>query len=131
MLYTNIFKGKINIEKEETKQLKAIEIAQRASFLPELQCSEENTITDDCIDLYKLEASSRIIAQNEIFYYDKLQFSNITIKEIYPNIEKWTLYERELGNFTSKVVTNIPISLYDPISKRYSFGIMEVNTFSK
>lgn len=129
--YTNIFKGKVDIEKEETIQLKAIAIAQRVSFLPELQCSEENIVIDNCIDIYKLIAAADIIKNNEIFYYDKLEFSEIKIREIYPNSNEWDLYERPLTDYTSKISTNIPISLYNPTLKHYSFGIMEVNTFSK
>ncbi|MBS3102043.1 hypothetical protein J4458_01185 [Candidatus Woesearchaeota archaeon] len=131
IFYTRIIKGNIETEKEESRQLKAIEIAQRVSFLPELQCSEENIVTDNCIDIMKLDAASGIIRRNEIFYYDMLLFSNITLKEIYPEERQWDLYDRSLGNFTSKLSTNVPIALFNPITKKYSFGVMEVSTFTK
>ncbi len=135
IFYVRVIKGNIAIEIEESRQLKAIEIAQRASFLPEIQCSEENIVTDNCIDIYKLNAAAGIISDpnNKIFYYDRLQFSNITIEEIYPGTQTWTLYDNPLGEgeYTSKISTNIPIALFDPTEKKYSFGVMKVNTFTK
>ncbi len=39
VFYMNVMKGSSKVEMEENIQLKTIGIAQRASFLPELQCS--------------------------------------------------------------------------------------------
>lgn len=140
IFFTRVIKGNIEIEIEESRQLKAVEIAQRASFLPEIQCSEENIVTDNCIDILKLEAATEgtiadpsIIETNQIFYYDKLQFSDISIEEVYPGNRIWDLYNRPLGegNFTSKMSTNIPIALFDPTKKKYYFGVMKVDTYTR
>ena len=57
IFYINIMKGSIEAEKEEIRQLQAIEIAQRTVFLPELQCSEgEDIVKSGCIDVEMLEA---------------------------------------------------------------------------
>ena len=109
----------------------AIEIAQRASFLPELQSSEENIVEDKCVDLLKLEAASKIIQENEIYYYDRLLFSRITVKEIYPNDNEWMLYDRPLEEYSNKIVTNIPISILDPVINKNAFGVMSVEMFLK
>ena len=135
--YTRVIKGSVEIQREESRQLKAVEIAQRASFLPEVQCSEENIIIDNCIDILKLEAATEgtpsIIENNEIFYFDRLQFSDISIEEIYPGSNSWVLYSKSLGGaiFTSKISTNVPIALFDPTVKTYSFGVMKVDTFAR
>lgn len=133
IFYANVLKGNIELQKEESIQLKAIEVAQRASSLPELQCSEDNIVSDNCIDLLKLEAASEIIVEpeNEIFYYDRFLFSKITVNEIYPGNREWTLYNRTLDEFSNKIVTNIPISLFDPVDNKNAFGVMTVTLFSK
>src|SRR3989344_3891005 len=116
IFFTRVIKGNIEVEREEARQLKAVEIAQRASFLPEVQCSEENIIVDNCIDILKLGAAASIITANEIFYFDRLQFSKIIIEDTYPGTHSpWILYDNHLeeGEFTSKISTNIPIALFD------------------
>src|SRR3989338_7745702 len=124
VFYAKILKGNLEQQKEESAQLNAIEVAQRASSLPELQCSEGNIVSDNCIDLLKLEAASQIMQQNDIYYYDRLLFSKITVNEIYPNSNEWALYARPLDEFYSKITTNIPILLFNPIENKNSFGIM-------
>ena len=96
-----------------------------------MQCSEDNIVSDNCIDIFKLEAASEIIPENEIFYYDRLLFSRITIRKIYPGEKEWTLYNRPLDDFSNKIVTNIPISLFDPVGNKNSFGVMSVELFFK
>tara|TARA_Y100000310_G_C20546348_1_gene745777 strand:- start:591 stop:1067 length:477 start_codon:yes stop_codon:yes gene_type:complete len=131
VFYAKVFKGNIELQKEESIQLNSIEIAQRASSLPELQCSEDNIVSDNCIDLLKLKAASEIIPENEIFYYDRLLFSKITISKIYPEEKEWLLYDHSLEDFSNKIVTNIPISLFDPVDNKNSFGVMSVELFFK
>ena len=53
VFYMNVMRGSAKVQMEENIQLKAIGIAQKASFLPELQCSEENVRVENCIDLLK------------------------------------------------------------------------------
>ena len=132
MFYGRVILGNVQSQKDEFVQLQSISIAQRAMFLPELQCSEDivEEITG-CIDLFKIEASQDIIAQNSRYYYDLFEFSNITLKQIYPNENNWVIYERKTDTFESKFITNIPVSLYDPVARRYGFGVLTVETLSK
>ena len=131
VFYAKIHKGNLGQQKEESVQLNAIEIAQRASSLPELQCSEDNIVNDNCIDLLKLEAAYGIMLNNPEYYYDRLLFSKITVKEIYPDNHEWDLYNRPLDKFSDKITTNIPISLFDRIENKNSFGIMAVELYLK
>ena len=131
IFYLKVSETNVEIEKEENAQSNAIKIAQKASFLPELQCSQEHGVIDNCIDLLKLNAASEIIQENEVYYYDRLLFSRITINEIYPGTNDWMLYDRPLEDFSNKIVTNIPISLFDPIDDKNSFGVMTVELFLK
>lgn len=134
IFYTSVLKSSIETQKEESVQLIAIEVAQRASSLPELQCSEDNIVSDNCIDLIKLETASTVIQANDIHYYDRLLFSTITVTRVYPLDpvkNKWTLYNRTLEEFSNKILTNIPISIFDPITNKKSFGVMTVELYLK
>ena len=131
VFYAKILKGNLELQKEESVQQNAIEVAQRAASLPELQCSEDNIVSDNCIDLLKLKSASEIMQQNDVYYYDRLLFSKITVNEIYPDDNEWTLYSRPLEDFSNKITTSIPISLFNPIQNKNAFGIMTVELFLK
>ena len=136
VFYTKIAKSNIEAEQDEQRQLKAIEVAQKASFLPEVQCSEENIITDNCIDFEKLNAAKDIVKDNGLQYFDILGFSNITIFEIYPGSAEFgpggiSVYERPLGNFTSKSVTNVPIAIFYPKERKHHFAVMKVEVYER
>ncbi|MAG91434.1 hypothetical protein CMO83_02060 [Candidatus Woesearchaeota archaeon] len=131
LFYANIIKGNLDIEKEELSQLKSVAIAQRAMFLPELQCSEDNIIRENCIDILKINSAKNIITRNQIYYYDQLEFSDITVSQIYPSEDQWTIYSRETIGYRNKFVTNVPVSLFDPIKKTYGFGILTIETLTK
>ena len=130
IFYVKIIKGNIESDKEEASQLRAIGIAQRVMFLPELQCSEDNIIKDNCIDIWKLDSAKNIMKDNEPYYYDLLEFSDVKVVPIYPPGLELNLYSRKLEN-TNKFVTNVPISLYNPNTRRYAFGVLTIETYSK
>lgn len=131
VFYVKILKSDLESEKEELSQLRSVGIAQRVMFLPELQCSEGNVIKDNCIDILKLESAPSIMQGNELYYYDLLEFSDVNITQIYPTEAKWVLYSRKTKDFKNKFLTNVPISLYDPITRKHGFGILTIETLSK
>lgn len=131
MFYVKVIKGNIELEKEELSQLKSIGIAQRVMYLPEVQCSEDNIIIDNCIDILKLDSAQKLMTENEIYYYDILEFSDISVVQIYPNSAKWNIYSRKTNDFKSKFSTNVPISLYNPNTRKHGFGILTIETFVK
>lgn len=115
----------------EENEKRAVEVAQRASTLPELQCSSNNIVTDNCIDIQKLESMSNMLKSNQdlqISYYDSFESSRLIVKQIYPSKKEWLIYERIVNN-TGFLFTPIPLSLYDPINNRYNFGILEVTYY--
>ena len=132
IFYVKVVKINLEQEKDELSQLKSIQIAQRIMFLPELQCSEDNIIVPNCIDVLKLSSASAIMKENEAYYYDLLEFSEIGISEIYPDDTKnWDVYSRRTDDFKNKFVTNVPVSLYDATTKRNSFGVLTIETLLK
>ncbi len=134
IFYVRIYKSNLEITKYEYSQSKSVTIVQRVMFMPELQCSEDKVVKDNCIDILKLESAKNVIISNEIYYYDLLEFSEINITQEYPSsatIPKWTIYSRKIENPRSSFLTYVPISLYDPITRTYGFGILSIETLSK
>lgn len=131
IFYASVIKSNIESEKDELSQLRSIGVAQRAMFLPELQCSENNIVIDNCIDMLKLESAQNIMKENEIYYYDLLEFSDVSVSQIYPEESKWGIYSRKIEGFKNKFVTNVPISLYDPATRKHRFAVLTIEMLSK
>ena len=134
IFYVRIYKSNLEITKYGYSQSKSITIAQRVMFMPELQCSEDKVVKDNCIDLLKLEAAKEVINSNKIYYYDLLEFGEINITQEYPSssdIPEWTIYSRKLDKPSSSFLTYVPISLYNATTRTYGFGILSIETQSK
>ena len=117
-------------KQQENVQLDAVKKVQVISSLPELQCSEDNDVTENCIDYYRLKAASGIITDNVAFYYDLFGFSKIMVKEYYPAAESVTLYNKEKIGFKDIKTTFVPIQLYDAVAKDYRFAVMEIGVYT-
>lgn len=131
IFYAKVIKSNLETDREELSQMRSIGIAQGVMFLPELQCSEDNVIRENCIDLLKLQSAKEVMSSNIIHYYDLLDFTEINITQIYPEKTKWELYSRRIQDYNNRYLTNVPVSLYDPIAKTYSFGILSIETFDR
>ena len=131
VFYVNVIKSKTAIAKDENAQLEAVAVLKRALSLPELQCSRQDISSSYCVDLLKLEAASRLMPSNEEHYFDILGFSVITIRELYPARQNYTLYSAPLEKFSSKSSTNTPISLLDPLTDTNAFGMVTIETYAR
>ena len=135
IFYSGIQKQGFQEKQEENFELMAIQTAQLVSFLPELQCSSDGIITDDCFDILKVEALREIInnpqnqkLKNE-YYYDLFGFSSISIEQIYPPGVSWLIYERTTERTKAKSSIMIPVSLYDASSREYNFGVLNIEVY--
>ncbi len=132
VFYVNLQKTTITRDIAQAYELRAVEIAQTISFLPEAQCTESNVVKASCFDLYKLIGLSRV-AQSPLGkdLYSK-EFGTTTIKLIkqYPLGGEWILYDNPKEEFISAPKTNIPIMLYNTTSEKYYFGVLEVTTYN-
>lgn len=136
VFYAAVIKSNIATEKEELSQLKSVGIAQRVMFLPEVQCSENNVVTENCVDVLKLEAAERTMRDNSIFYFDLLEFSEVNVTQVYPSSAtapnpKWTIYSRETGNSRNSFLTRVPVSIFNSTTRTYSFGVLSIETKTK
>jgi hypothetical protein len=142
--YFKVFKSDSVQENEEKMQMTAVEIAQRASTMPELQCSENNIVKDNCVDRIKLGYANSIInTQYKTDYFNYFGYSVIKIDRIYPeplilwdkttDTASWMIYSNPLGDeeYKQKSVTKIPISIFYPNEDMNAFGVMTVEVYSK
>lgn len=117
---------------------RGLQIAQKVSFLPEVQCTKDNAeIFSGCYDEYSIKALDAISGTKEHreYYYDVFGFSTVSVKKIFPVKEgdnpPLVLYNNTKGNYTSIIVSNIPISLCDFLNeKKCSFGVLKVEVYT-
>jgi len=139
IFYTRMMEDGNQKQREENLELWAVQVAQKASFLPELQCSEENVRKDNCIDLLKINKAAEIFEDKKIdHYYPIFGSANITIIEIFPNDDEHFGTDNYLELYTEippqekilkKESTFIPITLADYKNKKNYFGILAVEVY--
>lgn len=124
----------VDKEKDRMRQLEAVKIMRQISSLAEIQCSERGIAKDGCIDLLKINVASEVMQkeENREFYFDKFGFSRLAIKQIYPEVRDIAIiYDNSIEDYSYKDVSNIPVSLFDPIKNEYHFGTIIVEVLSK
>jgi hypothetical protein len=124
----------MEVTRGEYEDLEKTKIDQKASSLPELDCSENEDQSYNCIDLLKLTPASKVISDNPEDYFDIFGFTNITVEKIYPEPvmgEKyvWNVYYNEPDNVHNIKTTKFPILIYDQKNSLYYFGVMTVRVF--
>lgn len=130
VFYYQYQKGAIKEEREEILAEEVVDLSLRASFLPELVCSEGGYVKGNCIDLEKLEITMGVIKENLDYYFDIFKRSKIIIEEIEPGERNWILYDQS-GNLTSRLPVSAPVSLYNSTEKQYYFGVLRVEYYYK
>jgi hypothetical protein len=122
-------------------QERGIAITQIASYLPELQCSTDNAVKSfNCMDLEKVKAATGAIQQNRDLYTNMFGFAKISVEIVYPNpcpnpslqcaVQKeYVLYDVSKPDFKSAEFFPVPVSLYEPQSQIYSFGVLKVTAY--
>lgn len=109
----------------------SLQLATRALYLPELDCSLLSTTRDNCIDDIKLQKMSALLQTNaQDDYYDTFKDSTITVTQIYPNTKIVQLYNSTPQQYNDKLVTHSPILLYNPLSRTYGFAVIEVAVYA-
>lgn len=136
--YSKFQEGDIKEQQGIQRNLRVIEMAHRLSSWPELECSIAGITEFVCLDVTKLmvfgnfitvQQTSNIFARN--YYFDLLRNSKITVTEIYPShtktpgVDYWELYNNTGESRTTDAIS-VPVSLYNPLTKTYAFGIMEM-----
>lgn len=118
----------------EAVEIDTVNLAIKASNLPELQCSIKNVPEPNCYDELKLNAFGEIlevIDGNQFLtdhYYQLFDYSTIVLNVLYPSQESILLYNRtrDITGGGSSILTLMPISLYNPINKTYRFAYLNI-----
>ena len=132
VVYSKFQEGSIKEQQKSLRNKMVIEMAHRLSSWPELECSVAETTEFVCLDVTKLEVLGDFINKSKQentyafnYYFNLLKNSKITIIEVYPSSTEWVLYNNSGKTQTADRVP-IPVSLYNPLTKNYAFGIMEL-----
>lgn len=126
---------------DEGFDLKTIDIIQRVSNLPELQCSSENIIKENCFDLGKVNSFAGIASNHKQYYHSLFDYSKIRLELIYPDTlpspppspapppPPWELYNNEPLEWSYKSEDQIPMSLYDARERKYYATVLIVEVY--
>ncbi len=131
IFYTQVERISLERSQKEAEARRSIAIAQVVTNLPELQCSLGAVEKGICFDLYKILAFEDVHENYWIYYYDMFGYANISVKQINLNDDTETVYSlyENIGDKQSFTTGFIPISIYDPINKTFSFGYVEVKNY--
>jgi len=122
--------------KEQQKVGKDKQVATLAHTLSswsELECRLADATEVNCFDITKVAVFSEYIEEAKAsngyafeYYFTLLKNSRIKIREVYPDKgREWLLYDNP-GRGINAIPVYLPINLYDPFTKTYSLGIMEI-----
>ncbi|HIH46939.1 MAG: hypothetical protein QT07_C0007G0024 [archaeon GW2011_AR16] len=147
VIYGTYQAGQIKQSIREAFDRDAVVIALRVSFLPEVTCSENNVVEENCFDIEKIRAfkSEMVNGANDdmfLFYVGDLKKSKISVKQLFPlpvENQVTELYnnippENERAEQHEIIPTFIPISLKDPTrraGKEYAFGVLTVEVYKE
>ena len=149
IFYSTIQRTSVKEQQEESLDKKAIHLAQAATFLPEIQCSRNEEIAENCFDLYKLMAIVEVGRDPATYlsYRELFGNSRIQVQEVYPGVEDpadptgprlqrvWDVYDAALPNetnqYTTRISTFIPIALKNESVRpeTHSFGYLNVTLY--
>lgn len=130
--YFNASKSNIIREIDEAAASSSVGIVQKILSLPEIQCSQNNVVQSNCVDKIKLENvySLMLSPDNKLAYFYLFGYSNIEIIQVYPSQTSTKIYSNNLDKFRSSIQTNLPVTIYDPVSNTNSFGYVSVTTYT-
>lgn len=138
VVYFSVLRGEIEQRTEEARDIGSVRVVQAVLAMPELQCSDNNVVKEKCVDLLKLNASaeciigcSKIIKDNAASYFDLFGFSEIKIKQVYPTASEWTIYDNKLTDSSSKLMTEVPILINNPLERKNTFGVLSIGTYTR
>jgi hypothetical protein len=142
LIFAVVFFSRIQSIKTEKKvgvdiETRALQIAQRVLFLPELQCTRANAeVFPNCYDEHSAKSVGLLAksGQNTEYYRAAFGYSVITIKKIFPvQEEEIVIYNDTKPDFRSITPTNVPITLCDFTSELAkedcSFAVLTVSVY--
>lgn len=137
VFYYQYQKSAFDARQEELLAARAIDTTLRALYFPELLCSKGKAEPEaNCIDLMKLRhADETLKAHLNDYYFELFSYATITVQQLFPERELYTLYHFPKGNYTRKEPTYFVVSLRDEVAgdsglAEYGFGYIKVEVYS-
>jgi hypothetical protein len=135
IFYYQYQKVAIKERQEEILATRAMDTTLKTLFAPELFCSKGDAEPEaNCFDLHKLEhANETFFLHTTDYYYDVFSFSKITVVQLYPDLDNWTLYDKPPNEWTRTEPTFFVIALRDELERTepaYHFGYVKVEVYS-
>lgn len=120
-----------NRQVERNAQLLSVQLTQKISNIPELDCALAGIQIENCVDKIKLEKMNELLQdeQTKLYYFNAFGFSKITVRTIYPDFIEYELYERNPETFSAAYRNRIPMLLYNALEKKFDFALLEVTTY--
>jgi hypothetical protein len=131
--YFSLQESSLQKELAQQAQLRSLQSAQQAAFLPELDCSFVGVARENCFDTLKLDAFAGLMREssNRDAYFGLFGFANITVRQAYPALDTPVpLYLNPPPEYRRILRSHLPVLLYNPVSRDFAFGIMEVSTYA-
>jgi hypothetical protein len=132
VFYFNIQESAIEKELAQQARLRGMQVAQRALFLPELECSYMGVPEQNCIDRYRIKAFANVQdtkLQEALFGLFGDATLNISIAWPQEDFSA-TIYDRQPEKYTGRLAYQFPVLVKDPVTGTAAFGVMEVNTYA-
>jgi len=129
--YFVIQRSSYNRQVERNAQLLSVQISQKVSDLPELDCALTGIRIDNCVDQVKLNKLNEALENDtkKLVYFNVLGYSEVVVRQIYPSGDDLEIYSRLPNSFSSAYKNKIPVLLYDPVEEKYGFAALEVTTY--
>ncbi len=137
IFFTKIQSAKVEQKVSEDVEGRGLQIAQRVSFLPELQCTKDNAPILGCYDEYNIAALDVLArrGENRDYYFDTFGYSVVSVYRVFPQVDSPLLiYSNPKDNFTSVLTTNTPITLCNFIDDTEkgdcSFAVLKIEVYN-
>lgn len=125
--------------KEETfLQLSSISLAQYATSLKELQCSQLEVEELSCLDTIRLDSFVNLTENHWDLagehYVNQLGTALIRVEEVYPNQKEWLVYNYTFNlsdaAYSARQI-NLPTKLFNSVTGQYSFGVLYITKYDR
>lgn len=130
-------KDELTQKKAAFLDLDSVAVAQYMSSLSEIQCSILEVKELSCFDIEKMNAFKKLRTNYPLltseYYFSKLGNAYVYVDEIYPQEKTFVIYNNTLSddiNHNEQFII-IPVSLFDPITKTYSFGTLYMRVYTR
>lgn len=138
IFYAGFQKDSTQSIQDDDVELRLVSIAQTISGLPEIKCSEQDSIDENCYDLLSLEVLSS--KMNEFmddgvirnYFTSMFDYSNITIDVFYEKnrtFKRYPLYYENSIGYKNIRTNYVPITIIDSRDGEYYFGVLYLSVF--